>query len=83
MVLPDLFIDQDKPELMYAQAGLDADGIVKTVFAALGRERRAETGEEGPFGPNSRCCRQSERIDCGRVGVFKNRLTKDADSPHQ
>jgi 1-deoxy-D-xylulose-5-phosphate synthase len=45
MVLPDLFIDQDKPELMYAQAGLDADGIVKTVFAALGRERRAETGE--------------------------------------
>jgi 1-deoxy-D-xylulose-5-phosphate synthase len=45
MVLPDLFIDQDKPELMYARAGLDADGIVKTVFAALGRERRAETGE--------------------------------------
>lgn len=45
MVLPDIFIDQDKPESMYAQAGLDADGIVKTVFAALGRERRAEAGE--------------------------------------
>jgi len=45
MVLPDSFIDQDKPEAMYAQAGLDADGIVKTVFAALGREARVETGE--------------------------------------
>jgi 1-deoxy-D-xylulose-5-phosphate synthase len=45
IVLPDVFIDQDKPEAMYAQAGLDADGIVKTVFAALGREEAAETGE--------------------------------------
>ena len=45
MVLPDIFIDQDKPEAMYAQAGLDADGIVRTVFAALGREQRVETGE--------------------------------------
>lgn len=45
MVLPDIFVDQDKPAAMYEQAGLDADGIVKTVFAALGRERRAETGE--------------------------------------
>jgi 1-deoxy-D-xylulose-5-phosphate synthase len=39
--LPDVFQDQDKPELMYAQAGLDADGIVRTVFAALGVERKA------------------------------------------
>ena len=38
LVLPDRFIDQDKPEAMYAAAGLDADGIVKTVFSALGRE---------------------------------------------
>jgi 1-deoxy-D-xylulose-5-phosphate synthase len=45
MVLPDSFIDQDKPEAMYARAGLDADGIVKTVFAALGREAQVETGE--------------------------------------
>ena len=30
---------------MYEQAGLDADGIVKTVFAALGRERDLELGE--------------------------------------
>ncbi len=38
MVLPDLFLDQDKPEAMYANAGLDAKGIVATVFAALGRD---------------------------------------------
>jgi 1-deoxy-D-xylulose-5-phosphate synthase len=36
MTLPDVFIDQDKPETMYVQAGLDADGIVRTVFSALG-----------------------------------------------
>ncbi|MEE9347944.1 MAG: 1-deoxy-D-xylulose-5-phosphate synthase [Robiginitomaculum sp.] len=38
MALPDIFIDQDTPEKMYAQAGLDADAIVKQVFAALGRD---------------------------------------------
>ena len=38
MVLPDTFIDQDKPERMYELAGLSADGIVATVLAALGRE---------------------------------------------
>ena len=37
LTLPDTFIDHDKPDVMYAQAGLDAAGIVKTVFAALGR----------------------------------------------
>jgi 1-deoxy-D-xylulose-5-phosphate synthase len=36
ITLPDIFQDQDKPELMYAQAGLDADGIVRTALAALG-----------------------------------------------
>ncbi len=45
MVLPDIFIDQNKPDEMYAQAGLAADGIVKTVFATLGREQTVETGE--------------------------------------
>ncbi len=40
LVLPDVFIEHDKPELMYAQAGLDAAGIVKTVFAALGRDAK-------------------------------------------
>jgi 1-deoxy-D-xylulose-5-phosphate synthase len=37
MVLPDIFIDQDKPERMYAKAGLDAAGISATVMQALGR----------------------------------------------
>jgi 1-deoxy-D-xylulose-5-phosphate synthase len=37
LTLPDTFQDHDKPELMYAQAGLDADAIVSTALAALGR----------------------------------------------
>jgi 1-deoxy-D-xylulose-5-phosphate synthase len=37
MVLPDTFIDHDKPDLMYAQAGLDAASIVATVLRALGQ----------------------------------------------
>jgi 1-deoxy-D-xylulose-5-phosphate synthase len=36
-VLPDVFIDHGKPEAMYEDAGLNASGIVQTVFAALGR----------------------------------------------
>jgi 1-deoxy-D-xylulose-5-phosphate synthase len=36
MTLPDKFIDQDKPERMYAAAGLDAKGIVAKALAALG-----------------------------------------------
>ncbi|HEX8555714.1 MAG TPA: 1-deoxy-D-xylulose-5-phosphate synthase [Sphingomonas sp.] len=35
MRLPDLFQDQDKPELQYATARLDADAIVDTVLTAL------------------------------------------------
>jgi 1-deoxy-D-xylulose-5-phosphate synthase len=38
MVLPDVFIEHDKPELMYERAGLNAPGIVATALAALGRE---------------------------------------------
>jgi 1-deoxy-D-xylulose-5-phosphate synthase len=37
MVLPDLFIDQDKPDLLYARAGLDAKGIVAKVLETLGQ----------------------------------------------
>jgi len=37
MVLPDVFLDHDKPELLYGRAGLDAKGIVAKVFEALGR----------------------------------------------
>jgi 1-deoxy-D-xylulose-5-phosphate synthase len=32
-----VFIDHGKPEQMYETAGLNASGIVQTVFAALGR----------------------------------------------
>ncbi|MBJ6121651.1 1-deoxy-D-xylulose-5-phosphate synthase [Sphingomonas mollis] len=35
MRLPDTFQDQDKPDVQYAQAGLDADAIVTTVLTAL------------------------------------------------
>lgn len=37
-VLPDVFIDHGKPEAMYEAAGLNASGIVDTVFKALGRD---------------------------------------------
>ena len=37
MVLPDTFLDHDKPEKLYASAGLDAKGIVNKVLATLGR----------------------------------------------
>ncbi|WP_184081076.1 1-deoxy-D-xylulose-5-phosphate synthase [Sphingobium subterraneum] len=41
--LPDIFQDQDKPEKQYADAGLDAAGIVTTVLTAL---RHNNTGIE-------------------------------------
>ena len=48
----DRFLDQDKPEAMYRTAGLDAGGIVATVFAALGgkvdRRRRPRLESHGP-----------------------------------
>ena len=34
-VMPDCFVDQDKPETMYQRAGLTAPGIVETVCDAL------------------------------------------------
>ena len=37
MVLPDTFIEHDKPEKLYAAAGLDAKGIVAKVLDTLGR----------------------------------------------
>jgi 1-deoxy-D-xylulose-5-phosphate synthase len=35
LVMPDIFMDQAKPEIMVAKAGLDRKGIVDTVFRAL------------------------------------------------
>jgi 1-deoxy-D-xylulose-5-phosphate synthase len=43
MVLPDVFMDHDSPNAMYAKAELDAKGIVKRVFEALGKDVTAET----------------------------------------
>jgi 1-deoxy-D-xylulose-5-phosphate synthase len=43
MVLPDVFIDQDSPNAMYAKAGLDTKGIVTKVFEALGKDKAGET----------------------------------------
>ncbi|MEP3233593.1 MAG: 1-deoxy-D-xylulose-5-phosphate synthase [Hyphomicrobiales bacterium] len=42
MVMPDVFVDQEKPENMVSNAGLDNTGIVKKVFEALGKEMPAE-----------------------------------------
>jgi 1-deoxy-D-xylulose-5-phosphate synthase len=41
LVLPDIFQEHDKPEAMYALAGLDADGIVRSTLAALGMDNLA------------------------------------------
>jgi len=43
MTLPDIFQDHDTPEKMYAQAGLDADGVVKVALSALGRSNEVPT----------------------------------------
>ena len=40
MALPDIFIDQDKPEKMYDIAGLNAAQIVETALSVLGLERQ-------------------------------------------
>jgi len=41
LTLPDAFIDQDKPEKMYEQAGLNASQIAAKALAALGRDSDA------------------------------------------
>ncbi|MEJ6781210.1 1-deoxy-D-xylulose-5-phosphate synthase [Aminobacter sp. Piv2-1] len=41
MTLPDRFVDHANPDKMYADAGLDAAGIVRAAFAALGKSVRA------------------------------------------
>jgi 1-deoxy-D-xylulose-5-phosphate synthase len=47
MTLPDVFIDHDSPAAMYAQAGLDARGIVAKVFEVLGRDIRRASLDGG------------------------------------
>jgi 1-deoxy-D-xylulose-5-phosphate synthase len=43
LVLPDVFLEHDSPAAQYANAGLDANGIVAKVFEALGKDVRLET----------------------------------------
>lgn len=38
LVMPDIFMDQAKPEVMNVLAGIDRKGIVSTVFAMLGQK---------------------------------------------
>ncbi len=38
LFMPDRFLDQANPNVMNSEAGLNRDGIVKTVFSALGKE---------------------------------------------
>jgi 1-deoxy-D-xylulose-5-phosphate synthase len=44
LTLPDIFQDHDKPDAMYALAGLDADGIVRTALSALGVDNASAKG---------------------------------------
>ena len=44
LVLPDVFQDQDKPEVMYAEAGLDAEGILRGALSALGIDNATAKG---------------------------------------
>jgi len=43
MTLPDIFIDHEKPEIQYEQAGLTASHIVVNVLAVLGRDVDADS----------------------------------------
>jgi 1-deoxy-D-xylulose-5-phosphate synthase len=40
LVFPDVFLDHDRPETMYAKAGLDSAGIIAKALDALGRDPR-------------------------------------------
>ncbi|ABR59349.1 1-deoxy-D-xylulose-5-phosphate synthase [Sinorhizobium medicae] len=47
MIMPDVWMEQAKPEAMYTRAGLDRAGIVSTVFKALGQKRGVGLGAAG------------------------------------
>ncbi|RAK63686.1 1-deoxy-D-xylulose-5-phosphate synthase [Phenylobacterium kunshanense] len=44
LTLPDIFQDHDKPEAMYAQAGLDSEGIARGALNALGIDNVSAKG---------------------------------------
>jgi 1-deoxy-D-xylulose-5-phosphate synthase len=47
LVLPDIWMEQAKPEAMYAKAGLDRAGIVSTVFKTLGQKQQIGSSVAG------------------------------------
>ena len=47
LTLPDVFIDHDSPQAMYAKAGLDAAGIVAKVFEVFASKYRADELQPG------------------------------------
>jgi 1-deoxy-D-xylulose-5-phosphate synthase len=47
LILPDVFIDHDSPQAMYAKAGLDAAGIVAKIFEVFASKYRAEELKPG------------------------------------
>ncbi len=51
MILPDMFVDQDKPELQYQLAGLRTVDIVATALGALGLEDEAGAEQDGAHRP--------------------------------
>ena len=48
--MPDIFQDHDKPEKQLADAGLDADGIQKTILDALGKDSMGHNIQAGSSG---------------------------------
>ncbi|WP_420549439.1 1-deoxy-D-xylulose-5-phosphate synthase [Curvivirga sp.] len=50
LFMPDTFQDHDKPEKQLADAGLDADGIQKTILDALGKDNMGHNIQNSPAG---------------------------------
>lgn len=46
LVLPDEYVNHAKPETMYSAVGLDKNGIVTSIFEALGRDIPTVTGTD-------------------------------------
>jgi len=44
LTLPDVFQEHGKPEAMYAQAGMDAEGVMRAALHALGVDNVASAG---------------------------------------
>ena len=90
MVLPDIFIDQDLPNAMYAKAGLDAKGIVAKAFEALGQNLQRRRGQaaasvqyqHGPGFVAPRCERsEPRRATAAHPARAASRPRRDDDDP--